>query len=482
MYTRIDSTAGLLIYPFMYPIQLPRALQLLHPPLHLLHPAQPRLDLLPLALEPQPPLRVQGAEEVPPLPVELEDRPVVAPQAAAVGDSHEGDAEPLGRLVHGPFDLERDGRGALVQDGVPGRVVEEAGHGEALLEADGEGRAPVVVAAAAVPAGARAVGEQVGDADGREVGEEVGVRDAAGAHLAGRVRVDELLAEGAAGEEVGALGDVGDVGAGASGAADGAAVDGPEAAEDAEEGGFAAAVGADDEEVGARLDGEGERGDEGVAVGGDDGDRVELDGGALDGFAALLEGGGVGGGGELLFKVAGLDVVDDGEEAGDAGGVAGQLGDFLVGEHDAADGVGRGEQHAAVRHEALRSVAHAVQRLPGQLEEDGHAAEHEAQSAPEVFDDKVFHDAVVEAATEYAVHVFDQGEIALVQRVLFRFLSVVQGDFFTVVDEARVLEAELAFQSCFFGHIFSKRGCQGAHDVGGELDEQAHGEQSFPTD
>ena len=35
-----------------------------------------------------------------------------------------------------------------------------------------------------------------------------------------------------------------------------AAVDGPEAAEDAEEAAFAAAVGADDEEVVARVDGE----------------------------------------------------------------------------------------------------------------------------------------------------------------------------------------------------------------------------------
>lgn len=122
-----------------------------------------------------------------------------------------------------------------------------------------------------------------------------------------------------------------------------------------------------------------------------------------------------------------------------------------------------------------------MQCLPGDLEEDGHAAEHEAQGAPEVLDDKVFHDAVVEAAAEYAVDVFDQGEVALVQRVLFRFMPVVQGNFFAVVDEARVLEAELAFQSCFFGHIFSEWRRQSAHDVGGELDEQTHGEQSFST-
>ena len=233
------------------------------------------------------------------------------------------------------------------------------------------------------------------------------------------------------------------------GFADDAAVDGPEAAEDAEEGGFAAAVGADDEEVGARADGEGEGADEDVAVWGDDGYGGEFDVGAFDRLASSVEHGGLsggfGGGDEILFEMAGLDVVDDGEQGRDAGSVAGQFGDFFVGEHDAADGVGGGKQHAAVRDETLCSVAHAVECLPGYLEKDGHAAEHEAQSAPEVFDDKVFHDAVVQAATEYAVDVFDQGEIAFVQCVLFGLLPVVEGDFFAVVDEARVLEAEFAF-------------------------------------
>ena len=142
--------------------------------------------------------------------------------------------------------------------------------------------------------------------------------------MAEGVRVDDLLAEGAAGE-VGPLRDVEDGGAG--GFADGAAVDGPEAAEDPEEGGFAAAVGADDEEVSAGADGEGEGGDEDVAVWGDDGYRGEFDGGAFDGFASFLEHGGVfggfGGGDEFLFKVTRLDVVDYGEQGGDAGGVAG---------------------------------------------------------------------------------------------------------------------------------------------------------------
>ncbi len=58
---------------------------------------------------------------------------------------HQRHAERLCRLVHGALHLERDGRGALVQDRVPGRVVEEAGHGDALLEADGQREGPVVL-------------------------------------------------------------------------------------------------------------------------------------------------------------------------------------------------------------------------------------------------------------------------------------------------------------------------------------------------
>jgi len=74
-------------------------------------------------------------------------------------------------------------------------------------------------------------------------GEEVVVGYSLGAHDAEGVGVDDLLAEGARGE-VGSLGDVEDLREG--GFTDCAAVDGPEAAKDAEEGGFATAIGADD--------------------------------------------------------------------------------------------------------------------------------------------------------------------------------------------------------------------------------------------
>lgn len=53
------------------------------------------------------------------------------------------------------------------------------------------------------------------------------------------------------------------------------AVDGPETAEDAEEGGLATAVGTDDEEMVAMFDGKGECLDEDITVGGDDGPMMD---------------------------------------------------------------------------------------------------------------------------------------------------------------------------------------------------------------
>lgn len=199
------------------------------------------------------------------LAVELQDMGVVLPETAPVADGHEGDAEGLGVLVHDAFGIEGDAAGAFVEDGVPGTVVEEAGHGDALLETAGEDVAPLGFG---IPGGFWVEVEEVLEVEEAEDGEEVLVCDAAGAHLAERVWVDDLLAERAAGE-VGPLGEVEDCVKG--GFVDDAAVDGPEAAKDAEEGGLAAAVGADDEEVVAVGEGEGEGFDEDVAIGGDDG-------------------------------------------------------------------------------------------------------------------------------------------------------------------------------------------------------------------
>ena len=83
-------------------------------------------------------------------------------------------------------------------------MVEESGHGDALLEACGEHVAPFIFG---VP-GARAV-EDVCYVDCLEPFEEMGVGDVFRAHLYDVVWIDDLLAEGTAGE-VGPLRDVED--------------------------------------------------------------------------------------------------------------------------------------------------------------------------------------------------------------------------------------------------------------------------------
>lgn len=199
-----------------------------------------------------------------PLTVKLQNVGVVLPQAAAVADRHQRDAQGLGVVVHDLFRLERDAARALVEDGVLGAVVEEARHGDALLQAAREHVAPLSFG---VPPFVIQVHE-VRQVERLEDGEEVGVGGAALAHLAQRVWVDDLLAQRAA-REVRPLRQVKDGGKGRL--VHGAAVDGPQTAEDAEERRLAAAVGADDEEMVAVLDGKGQGLDENVAVGRDNG-------------------------------------------------------------------------------------------------------------------------------------------------------------------------------------------------------------------
>jgi hypothetical protein len=118
-------------------------------------------------------------------------------------------------------------------------VVEEPGHGDALLQAARQHVSPFGFR---IPA----LGVQLHEVlqlEDLEDGQEICVGDAAGALLSQGVGVYDLLAEGAAGE-VRPLGEVKDCVKG--GLVDGASVDGPQAAEDAEEGRLAAAVGADD--------------------------------------------------------------------------------------------------------------------------------------------------------------------------------------------------------------------------------------------
>ena len=89
---------------------------------------------------------------------------------------------------------------------------------------------------------------------------------------------------------------------------------------------------------------------------------------------------------------------------------------------------------------------------------------------------------MVEAAAQDVVDVLDEGEVALVEGVLFGVVAVVQRNFLGVVDEAGVLETEFALEAGFVGDVFAKRGREHAHDVGGELDEEGHEDYAFAAD
>ena len=154
---------------------------------------------------------------------------------------------------------------------------------------------------------------------------EVGVAPAGVAHVHGRVRVDDLVAQ-SADAEVRPLREEHDavVGGAAAGARHEAAVDGPQPGEEAGDGGLAGAVGARDEEVVAGAEDEGEGVDErGAGVGedggGDDGGVFEADAGVAFVDCALDVGEGEGLGGLAARGVVGCCVhaVEGGDESVD---------------------------------------------------------------------------------------------------------------------------------------------------------------------
>jgi hypothetical protein len=73
----------------------------------------------------------------------------------------------------------------------------------------------------------------------------------------------------------------------------------------------------------------------------------------------------------------------------------------------------------------------------------------------------------------------DQREITLVQRIFLCFVPVVQRHLFAIVNQAGVLEAELAFQARLISDVSTEGRSQRAHDVRRELHEERHEEEPF---
>ena len=89
---------------------------------------------------------------------------------------------------------------------------------------------------------------------------------------------------------------------------------------------------------------------------------------------------------------------------------------------------------------------------------------------------------MVEAAAQNVVDVLDERKVALVERVLFGRVAVVERHLLGVVDEARVLEAELALEARLVGDVLAKGRRENAHHVGGELDEERHEDDALAAD
>ena len=86
-----------------------------------------------------------GTERVLSVTIELEQVVVVLPESFTMGDCDERDALLLHVGVEVALNVDRDGAGAFVKDGVEGLVVNEARHRNPLLLSTGEHVRPVIV-------------------------------------------------------------------------------------------------------------------------------------------------------------------------------------------------------------------------------------------------------------------------------------------------------------------------------------------------
>lgn len=130
----------------------------------------------------------------------------------------------------------------------------------------------------------------------------------------------------------------------------------------------------------------------------------------------------------------------------------------------------------------FRSVPCALGDLARDLEEHRDTAKKQAQSTPEVFNNKILHEAMVQPSSQNAIHMFDQCEITLVQGILLGLMAIIERHLLTVINESCMKESELSFQHGLVGNVFAKRWSQCAHEVGRQLHHQAHHEQTLRPD
>ena len=176
------------------------------------------------------------------------------------------------------LNLERDGAGAFIQDGIFGRVIEKPSHRDPLLITSRQRIPPFPLN---IPT-TFSLHNVINLHDSQHL-QEILIRLALCAHLRNSVRVDDLVAQRAEGE-VRSLWDVSELGGGRL--VHDASVHGPQATENAEEGRLAAAVRAHDEQVLSGPDVEAELANEDIAIRRDDRHVLEAHLGLLDDLAS----------------------------------------------------------------------------------------------------------------------------------------------------------------------------------------------------
>ena len=202
--------------------------------------------------------------------VELEQVIVILPERLSVAHRDQSDVLLLHVGVKVTLDVHTHRTRALVENGVEWLVVDESGHGHALLFTAGEHVSPVVIRVPTISL----TGDNMRKAHILHDLVQIVIGDASALDICHGVRVDNLVAERAVGQ-VRSLWDVENLLN--RWLSQGAALGRPELAKDSEEGGFAAAVWSRDQEVHARLDLEVHLGDELVTVRAIDRDVLEDD-------------------------------------------------------------------------------------------------------------------------------------------------------------------------------------------------------------
>ena len=202
--------------------------------------------------------------------VELEQVVVVLPERLSVADRDQSDALLLHVSVKVTLNVHAHRTGALVKNGIEWLVVDESGHGHALLFTAGEHVSPVIIGVPAI----RLTSNDMRKAHILHDLVQIVVGDASALEIGDAVRVDNLVAKATVGQ-VGSLWDVENLLN--RWLSQGATLGRPELAKNSEEGGFAAAVWSRDQKVHARLDLEVHLGDELVAIWAIDRDILEDD-------------------------------------------------------------------------------------------------------------------------------------------------------------------------------------------------------------